>query len=135
MCDTYPAGRNSPLPGTRAMRASGDGFWELDLTDGSTWFSDWFYDRLQWPEAAKRASLADLRPAVSAETWDRLLRELRAHLEQQAPFDAEFQVQLAEGRIEWWQMRGSAQLNHIGHPIHVAGSVRDVTHSRVQTLQ
>jgi PAS domain-containing protein len=117
------------------MKASGDGFWEFNLAEGSTWFSEWFYDRLRWPEAVKRTSFGDLRSAVSSETWDRLLRELRAHLEQQIPFDAEFEVLLAEGRVEWWQMRGSAQLNDIGHPIHVAGSVRDVTHSRLQKLQ
>jgi PAS domain-containing protein len=109
------------------MKASGDGFWELNLSDGSTWFSEWFYNRLKWPEGIKRSTLSDLRPVVSIETWDLLLKELRAHLEQQIPFIAEFQVTLAEGQIEWWQMRGSAQLNQIGHPIHVGGSVRDVT--------
>jgi hypothetical protein len=109
------------------MKACGDGFWELNLTDGSTWFSEWFYDRLRWPEGVKRTSFDDLRPVVSPGTWDTLLLELRAHLEQQIPLDAEFQVQLSEGRTEWWQIRGAAQLNHIGHPIHVAGSVRDVT--------
>jgi PAS domain-containing protein len=109
------------------MKASGDGFWELDLADGSTWFSEWFYDRLQWPDRIKRATFEDLRPSVSAETWDLLLGQLRDHLEQKIPLDAEFPVTLADGRMEWWQLRGSAQLNQIGHPIHVAGSVRDVT--------
>jgi len=109
------------------MKASGDGFWELDLSDGSTWFSEWFYDRLRWPDGIKRSTLGDLRPVLSPETWDQLLRELRAHLEQRIPLDAEFQVTLAGGQVEWWQLRGSAQLNQVGHPIHVAGSVRDVT--------
>jgi PAS domain-containing protein len=112
------------------MKATGDGFWELNLADGSTWFSEWFYDRLQWPEGSKRSIFADLRGFVSPDTWDKLLCDLRAHLERRIPLDVEFQLQLADGRIARWQLRGSAQLNAVGHPIHLAGSVRDVTAER-----
>ncbi|HMI73971.1 MAG TPA: hypothetical protein VK495_04655 [Steroidobacteraceae bacterium] len=59
MCDSRPYSRNLPAPGALAMRASGDGFWELDLADGS--------------------AFNDLRPIVSPETWDMLLRKMRAH--------------------------------------------------------
>jgi PAS domain-containing protein len=130
MCDSRPYSRKSPLPGVRAMHASGDGFWELDLVDGSAWFSDWFCTRLQWSEAQRRPTLSDLRSVMSSETWDALLRKLRAHLEEQSPLDAEIEVQLATGQVEWWHMRGSAQRNHIGHPTHFAGCVRDVTAAR-----
>jgi hypothetical protein len=111
------------------MKASGDGFWEVDLADGSAWFSDWFCPRLQWTEAW-HAAFSDLRPIMSCETWDMLLRKLRAHLEEQLPLDTEFPVQLATGLIEWWHLRGSAQRSAIGHPTHFAGCVRDVTATR-----
>lgn len=130
MCDSRPYRGKSPVPGARAMQASGDGFWELDLLNGSAWFSDWFCPRLQWSEAARRPVFADLRALMSAETWSDLLRKLRAHLEEQSPLDAEFKVQLASGQIEWWHMRGSAQRNDAGHPTHFAGCVRDVTAMR-----
>jgi PAS domain S-box-containing protein len=68
---------------------------------------------------------------MSSETWTALLRKLRSHLEEQSPLDTEFQVQLATGRVEWWHMRGSAQRNDTGHPTHFAGSVRDITATRV----
>jgi hypothetical protein len=106
------------------MEASGDGFWELNLTDGSAWFSDWFHQRLQWSDPVHRTTLSDLRTVMSAEAWNELLRKLRAHLEELAPLDTEFQVQLAQGRTEWWHMRGSVQPNHGGHPTHIAGCVR-----------
>ena len=109
------------------MKASGDGFWELALTDGSAWFSEWFRERLRWIEGVKRTTFNDLRPFLSPDSWDLVLQQLRAHLEQGTPFDAKFSVQLADGRNECWHMRGSAQLNNIGHPIHIAGSVRVVT--------
>ncbi len=112
------------------MKASGDGFWEVDLADGSAWFSDWFYLRLQWTAGARRPAFSDLRPIMSSETWATLLRKLRAHLEERSPLDAEFPVQLATGPIEWWQLRGSAQRSATGHPTHFAGCVRDVTATR-----
>jgi hypothetical protein len=112
------------------MRASGDGFWELDLADGSAWFSDWFCERLQWSELARRPAFNDLRTIMSAENWDALLRKLRSHLEEQSPLDAEFPVQLATGQVEWWHMRGSAQRSGAGHPTHFAGCVRDVSSTR-----
>jgi len=111
------------------MQASGDGFWEVDLADGSAWFSDWFCPRLQLT-AARRPAFGDLRSIMSGETWDLLLRKLRAHLEEQSPLDAEFPVQLASGQIERWHLRGSAQRSNIGHPTHFAGCVRDVTATR-----
>jgi hypothetical protein len=59
-----------------------------------------------------------------------LLRKFRAHLEEQSPLDAEFQVQLTTGKVEWWHLRGSAQRSDAGHPTHFAGCVRDVTATR-----
>lgn len=130
MCDSRPYSRNSPVPGARAMRASGDGFWELDLSDGSAWFSDWFCPRLQCSETPRRPAFGDLQPLMSVATWNELLRKLRSHLEERSPLDAEFQVQLATGQVEWWHLRGSAQRNDTGHPTHFAGCVRDVTATR-----
>jgi hypothetical protein len=109
------------------MKASGDGFWELDLADGSAWFSDWFCPRLQWTEATRRPAFSDLRPIMSSETWGTLLRKLRSHLEEQSPLDLKFQVQLASGQVEWWHLHGLAQRSDARHPTHFAGSVRDVT--------
>jgi len=127
MCDPRPSIRKPQPPGSRAMRASGDGFWELDLADGSAWFSAWFCPRLKSTGPVKRPAFSDLRPLMSRETWDALLRELRSHLEERTPLDTEFQVQLAQGQTEWWHMRGSAQRDEAGHPTHFAGCVRDVT--------
>ena len=116
------------------MKASGDGYWEVDLADGSAWFSDWFCPRLQWTVEARRPAFSDLRCIMSSETWDTLLRKLRAHLEEQSPLDTEFPVQLATGQVEWWHLRGSAQRSDTGHPTHFAGCVRDVTTARASLL-
>lgn len=126
MCDSRPYNRKSLQPGIRAMQASGDGFWEVDLSDGSAWFSDWFHERLGWSESARKTAFNDLRPFLDPDAWDSLLRAMRSHLEERTPLEAQFQVQLQAGRTQWWHMRGLAQRNDRGHPTHFAGSVRDV---------
>jgi hypothetical protein len=127
MCDSRPYKRKSLSPGMLAMQASGDGFWEIDLSDGSAWFSSWFYERLGWTESTRRAAFNDLRPHLAVEVWDSLLRAMRSHLEERTPLQAKFQVRLSADGSEWWQMHGSAQRNDQGHPTHFAGSMRTVT--------
>jgi hypothetical protein len=114
------------------MAASGSGFWECDLLNGAAWFSDWFRERLPWPEAGKRQTLHDLRLAMQPETWELLLRTLRAHFEQGTPLDIRFQVQVTDGHTQQWRMRGSAQLNEFRHPTHFAGTMCDVSAERAQ---
>ena len=103
--------------------------------NGAAWFSDWFRQRLSWPEVIKRQTLHDLRLAMQSDTWDLLLRTLRAHLEQGTPLDLEFQVQLGEGLTQRWRMRGSAQFNEFRHPTHFAGTMCDVSAGRAPRSQ
>src|ERR1700742_4300747 len=135
MCDSRPYTRKSLAPGALAMQASGDGFWELDLTDGSAWFSDWFCLPLGHCDPGRRPTFSDLRPIMTSATWDSLLRKLRSHLEEQTPLDTEVEVQLPQGRTEWWHMRGSAQRNEAGRPTHFAGCARDISAARTASTE
>jgi hypothetical protein len=129
MSDSAPPPHQTPAPGAGELPPDG-GHWGLDLWDGSAWFSDWFYQRLQWPTAIKRIKLDDLRPNLVAGAWELLLRQIRSHLEMQTPLDAEIQVQVKEGRIERWRMQGSAERNPGGQPVRLAGSVSEVSAER-----
>ena len=130
MSDSRPHYGKSAAPGALAMQASGDGFWELDLADGSAWFSDWFCPRLRCSDPVRRLVFDDLRPLMNSDTWHSLLREMRWHLEELRPLDTEFRVLLAGGKTEWWHLRGSAHRNAAGHPTHFAGCVRDISADR-----
>jgi PAS domain-containing protein len=134
MLDSHLRSRKALLPGMRALQASGDGFWELDLVEGSAWFSDWVYNKLQWPSDAQRTTLYRLQPMLRPDTWETLLRRIRGHLEQRTTLDSELCVQLGDGHCEWWQLRGTAQRNDSGQPIYLAGSVRDISADRHDRL-
>ncbi|MGA2779912.1 MAG: PAS domain-containing protein [Steroidobacteraceae bacterium] len=117
-------------PGQRALDASGDGFWELNLLDGSAWFSDWFYTQLQWSEERKPNSWESLRPAMRPDGWVSVLREMREHLEEHQPFDIVVPIQAPDGDERWWQIRGSAERDEGRQPHYLSGIARDVSAER-----
>jgi len=130
MLESRLRSRKALLPGIRALQASGDGFWELDLVDGSAWFSDWVYHKLEWARDVQRTTLYRLQPMLRPDTWEALLRGIREHLEQRTALGTELCVQFGDGRCEWWQLRGTAQHNDAGQPIYLAGSLRDISADR-----
>ena len=127
MTASKPRTRKTPNPGLRALAACGDGFWEFDLMDSSAWFSDWFYRKLRWASDTKRTTLVDLQPLLQPAAWDEMMRTIRAHLEQNLPLDLKLRVQVSPDQTEMWHMRGSTQRNPAGQPIHLAGSMREVS--------
>jgi hypothetical protein len=128
MSDSMPPPHKTPAPGAGELPPSG--LWGLDLWNGSAWFSDWFYQRLQWPTEVRRIRLEDLRPNLAAGAWELLLLQIRSHLELQTPLDAEIQVQVKGGQIECWRMQGSAERNPGGQPVRLDGSVCDISAER-----
>jgi hypothetical protein len=127
MSDSPLPPRNNPAAPTSGSSAGADGLWGLVLWKGSAWFSDWFYQRLQWPMAVRHTRLEDLRPNLPEGAWETLLAAIRSHLEQGMPLDAELRVQSNGGRIEWWRVTGTLERNVGGQPVYLAGRMQDVT--------
>jgi len=113
--------------GLRALDACGNGFWELNLLDGSAWFSDWFAAQLGWAPEAKPATWAALRNVLTPEGWEHVLAAMRAHLERREPFDVEVAVAAAPGVTRRWRLRGEAERNDAGQAHYFSGGVQDVS--------
>jgi PAS domain-containing protein len=126
MTEPRPRSNKSPAPGLRALAACGDGFWEINLVDGSAWFSEWFYRKLGWPLETRRTAVNDLKEALEPAEWEGFMRRFRAHLEQAVPFDPRLSVKCADGRRECWQLHGSAERTDGGLPVYVSGSAREI---------
>lgn len=118
------------IPGLRALAGSGDGFWELNLVDGSAWFSDWIRDQLGWPAAQDRLNWAALRPAIGAEHWNAVLSGMRSHFEEREPFAVEIPIRIASGDFRWWRFQGNTERDEGGQPRYFSGLARDVTAER-----
>jgi hypothetical protein len=130
MSDLVPRPRKTLTPGAGKLPASGEGSWELDLLSGNAWFSEWFFERLQWPAEVKRRRLADLRPNLPAGAWEALLLAIRAHLERQVPLDTQICAHLPGGEIQWWRVVGTSLRNGREKPVLLTGSVHDVSAER-----
>lgn len=116
-------------PGLKALEASGDGFWELDLTSGTAWFSAWFYQKLGWTPSTKRPTFSHLEPLFEPGAWALLMGCMRAHLEGSQPLDLELEVTLppaAAGSRGRWHIRGAALRNGAGQPLFLSGVMREV---------
>jgi len=113
--------------GLRALDACGHGFWELNLLDGSAWFSDWFAAQLGWDPASMPTTWAALRNVLTPEAWDQVLSDMRAHLERREPFDVEVAVSAPDGVARCWRMRGEAERNDVGQAHYFSGGVADVS--------
>jgi hypothetical protein len=122
-----PRKRSAAKPGVRALEASGDGFWELDLKSGAAWYSSWFYQKLSWPTETRRTTLGELESVLKAPSWMELVARIRAHLEQGQPLELDVEVAVPGAAVSpWWRMRGSALRNAAGQPVHLAGSMREI---------
>ena len=122
-------------PGLRALEASGDGYWELNLLDGSAWFSNWFYTQLQWTDEMRLSTWSALRDSLLPASWDNALQRMREHLETGAVFDLEVEVDGGPDDIRWWRLRGAAERHPCGQPRYLSGSATDVSaerHSRAR---
>ncbi len=120
-----PRPHRTPAPGPGEPQAE-EGLWELDLWNGSVWYSDWFRRRLQWPAHTVHRRLEDLKAYFVPSGWEALLQAIRAHLERQEPLDIKVGVQLQGGLTETWRVLGSAERTAAGQPVYLAGSMKDI---------
>jgi PAS domain-containing protein len=130
MSDSVPRPRKPSASQAGKLPVSGEGSWELDLLSGNAWFSDWFFQRLQWPAEVKRRRLVDLRPNLPGGAWEALLLAIRAHLERQVPLDKQICVHLPGGEIQWWRVLGTSLRNGREKPVLLTGSMQDVSAER-----
>ena len=116
-------------PGLRALDACGDGFWEFDLIDGSAWFSDWFYDKLDWADASEahdleRSASRCCAPALGIELMGMHPRSSGARRRRSTSSSRSSARQRASSAGACAARRSATAR---GQPVYLAGSMRDVS--------
>lgn len=118
----------------RAVQGAQEGLWDTRWTS-SDWFnagnpvyySPRFKAILGFSDAEFPNVMGSWAARVQPEEWDRLLTTLRRHLENRTPFDVEFRMRTKRDELRWFAARGQAIWDQLGHPIHMSGSLRDIT--------
>ncbi len=114
----------------RAIRGTQDGLWEWDLIGNSLWVSPRFEAILGFAEGRVSGVVQTPESLVHPDDLEACRAAQRAHFEQNEPFDVEVRMRTGSGTYRWARMRGEAERNASGRPLHLAGSMQDVTEAR-----
>ncbi len=118
----------------RAVQGSQEGLWDAKWTTADwfnpsnpVYFSPRFKALLGYEDGEFANQMGCWMSHVHSEDRTELLTTLRHHLEVRAPFDVEFRMVTKTGETRWFVARGKAIWNEAGQPIHMSGSLRDIT--------
>jgi PAS domain S-box-containing protein len=118
-----------------AARGSSDGLWDTKIPEGRDWHSPQtsvYYSRrfkqlLGYGPHEMENVLGAWESRIYPEDRPGVIQALRDHLEKQIPYDVECRMRVKNGELRWFSARGAAVWNKEGHPVRMAGSLRDIT--------
>lgn len=115
-----------------AIRASNDGLWDWNLADGSMHLSPRCAVILGHKENDLRGDIKFWASLIHPEDLTRVREELAAHLENRtAEFLSEYRVRNKLGEYQWVRSRGAALFSDDGTPIRIAGSLTDISATKL----
>jgi PAS domain S-box-containing protein len=110
-----------------AVRGSSAGLWDWDMKAGTMFYSPRFRALLGYTEQEFPDLPTSITDIMHADDRPAVLRLLRDHLSEDAPYAAECRLQLKSGEWRWFLITGMAQKDWSGRAFRMAGSVIDVT--------
>lgn len=122
-----------------AARGSTDGWWhaQMDYRNGfdtentKMWWSSRFKELLGFDEEDEFPDTVDawasrLHPA----DHDWVLAAVQRSIEEETPYDVQYQLRLKSGEYRWFQAKGAAVWNRSRTVVRIAGSLRDIHEQR-----
>ena len=111
----------------RALTATQDGLWELDLITNTPWFGLRFEDILGYTKGDLDDFQSRLTELVHPDDLEKNRLTLVNHLSQGLPYDVEIRMRHKLGHYEWVRSRAMAERDAGGVPIRLAGSIQRIT--------
>jgi PAS domain S-box-containing protein len=116
-----------------AMTAGELGSWEWDIAADRVTWSDIVYRMHGITPQEFGGRVRDFTGRLHPEDKARVERQIRATLEEGAPYDVEFRVVWPDGTIRSLATRAQVEHDATGKPVRMSGAIHDVT-ERVQLL-
>jgi len=112
-----------------AAQGASDGLWDWDVRGETIYFSDrWRAQIGLTPAATRETSPAAWLLRVHADDRERLVAEIRQHLEARTPHvECEYRLRHEDGSFRWMLARGMAVRDGSGRAYRLAGSQTDIT--------
>ena len=114
----------------RAVDGANDGHWERDLHTGKCFCSDRCKTMMGYADDADVDDVAAWQAKMHPDDRERVWRAIRDHLEQRAPYAAEYRLGSDDDGWIWVQSRGQATFDGAGQAICISGSLTDITHRK-----
>ncbi len=119
----------------RAVRATQDGLWEIDLVTNVPWFGTRFEQMLGYEVGDISISRERLRELIHPDDREAVRLTLENHLRYHTVYDVELRVLHKAGHYEWLRSRALAERAPDGTPLRLAGSTQLITDRKLAEQQ
>lgn len=110
-----------------AVEGSYDGLWDWpDIDQDAEWWSPQWYGLLGYEDGEIEASFSHFRALLHPDDLVRVEENVRAHFEEDVPFDMEYRLRTKSGEYRWFRGRGKVTRDSDAKPVRMSGSIRDI---------
>ena len=118
-----------------AIRGTNDGIWDIEFSADEPWlypempvyFSPRFKALLGYEEHEFGDCLQSWMHCLLPEDLSRFNAAMMAHVRDRMPYDLEYRLKTKNDTYLWVRGHGQALWSDAGHPVRMAGSIRDIS--------
>ena len=113
------------------LAASGTGFWEWDIVEGSLTWSDAIFRQHGLEPTARAPAFEAYLDMIHPDDRELFRSGIQAALEGGAPFALDFRIVWPDGSIHWTHGAGRVLRDEAGRPVSMIGTGQDITERRL----
>ncbi len=114
-----------------AVQGSGDVLWDWNIVNKEFYLSPRFHELLGYETHELDCTLETWKAHIHPQDQDQVSLALKYHLEHLVPYEVEYRLRTKTGSYIWVSGRGQAIWDITGEPTRMAGSIRDITETKV----
>jgi PAS domain S-box-containing protein len=112
------------------VAGNASGVWDWDCKTDAVYYSPRFNELIGYGPDGLESTLEAFVSHLHPDDRDRILGQVQRHIEQQGPYDVEYQLRHKDGHYVWCHAAGQAQWDDEGNPIRMAGSISDISNRK-----
>ncbi|MDA2910888.1 PAS domain-containing protein [Nitrospiraceae bacterium AH_259_D15_M11_P09] len=110
-----------------AVRGTSDGLWVWNPITNEEWLAPRWKELLGYTDEELPSTYENWESRLHPDDRGPTLEAVRLHLEQNRPYDIEFQLRTKSGDYRWFRARATSLRDATGKAYRMAGSIQDIT--------
>jgi len=119
----------------KAVEGAGAGIWTWNVLTNENYWSPAFYELLGFRPFEVIASYEEWESRINPNDKSRALDSLRAHLNKEGKYDVDFRLRCKNGEYRWFRVKGQAEFDKQGQPVHMAGYLIDIHRQKLLEIE